>query len=194
MITLNISEWWLALTIAQKIFWCIAIPFSLLFILQTIMTFVGLGAEDVDATGDSDTAIHGDAGIEFQFITLKNLIAFFTIFGWTGIACLAGGMGIPLTIVISFAAGLLMMVIMAGIIYLMGKLSDDGTLKIKNAIGKSGVVYLPIPPGRQGTGQVQIKVQGLQTLDAMTDDPRGFKTGQVVEVTQVLNGDILLVR
>jgi len=55
-------------------------------------------------------------------------------------------------------------------------------------------VYLPIPPGRQGTGQIQIKVQGLQTLDAMTDDPKGFKTGQVVEVTDVLKGDILLVR
>jgi len=118
----------MALTIAQKIFWCIAIPFSLLFILQTIMTFVGLGNGEVDATGDSDTAIHGDTGIEFQFITLKNLIAFFTIFGWTGIACLAGEMGIPATIIISFGAGVLMMFIMAGIIYLMGKLSDDGTL------------------------------------------------------------------
>ena len=80
------------------------------------------------------------------------------------------------------------------LIYGMGKLSDDGTLKIRNAIGKSGIVYLPIPPKRGGTGQVQIKVQGLQTLDAMTDDLTGFKTGQVVEVIEVLKGDILLVR
>jgi membrane protein implicated in regulation of membrane protease activity len=188
------SDWWLTLTIAQKIFWCIAIPFSLLFLFQTIMTFVGLGGDDVDATGDSDSSVHTDTGIDFQFITLKNLIAFFTLFGWTGVAALGSGMKIFPSVAIAFIAGLLMMLIMATLIYFMGKLTDDGTLKVRNAIGKSGTVYLPIPPKRGGTGQVQIKVQGLQTLDAMTDDLTGFKTGQVVEVIEVLKGDILLVR
>lgn len=188
------SDWWLTLTIAQKIFWCIAIPFSLLFLVQTILTFTGLGADDVDASGDSDALVHGDTGIDFQFLTLKNLIAFFTIFGWTGVVCLGSGMKLFPTVAIAFFAGLVMMVIMASLIFGMGKLSDDGTLKIKNAIGKSGTVYLPIPPKRGGTGQVQVKVQGLQTLDAMTDDLTGFNTGQVVEVIEVLKGDILLVR
>lgn len=191
---LNISDWWLTLDIAQKIFWCLAIPFSLLFVFQTILTFIGAGAEDTDASGDSDSAIHSDTGIEFQFITLKNLVAFFAIFGWTGIACTGSGMNTFLSVIVAFIGGLIMMVIMASIIYLMGKLSDDGTLKIKNALGKSGTVYLPIPPKRSGTGQIQIKVQGLQTLEAMTDDTTGFKTGQVVEVVGVLKGDILLVR
>lgn len=188
------ADWWLTLTLAQKIFWCIAIPFSLLFIVQTILTFTGLSAEDADATGDSDASIHGDTGIDFQFLTLKNLISFFTIFGWTGIVCLGSGMTLFPSVVVAFVAGLVMMLIMASLIYGMGKLSDDGTLKIRNAIGKSGTVYLPIPPKRGGTGQIQIKVQGLQTLEAMTDDPDGFKTGQVVEVIEVLKGDILLVR
>ncbi len=191
---LNISDWWLTLDVAQKIFWCLAIPFSLLFIFQTILTFIGAGAEDTDASGDSDSAIHSDTGIEFQFITLKNLVAFFAIFGWTGIACTGSGMNIFLSVIVAFAGGLLMMAIMASIIYFMGKLSDDGTLRIKNALGKSGTVYLPIPPKRSGTGQIQIKVQGLQTLEAMTDDTSGFKTGQVVEVVEILKGDILLVR
>jgi len=191
---LNISDWWLTLDIAQKIFWCLAIPFSLLFVFQTILTFIGAGAEDTDASGDSDSAIHSDTGIEFQFITLKNLVAFFAIFGWTGIACTSSGMNTFLSVIFAFIGGLIMMVIMASIIYFMGKLSDDGTLKIKNALGKSGTVYLPIPPKRSGTGQIQIKVQGLQTLEAMTDDTTGFKTGQVVEVIGVLKGDILLVR
>ena len=148
----------------------------------------------MDALGDSDSSVHADTGIDFQFITLKNLIAFFTIFGWTGVVCLGSGMKIFPSVLIAFIAGLAMMVIMASLIYGMGKLSDDGTLKIRNAIGKSGTVYLPIPPKRGGTGQIQIKVQGLQTLDAMTDDFTGFKTGQVVEVIEVLKCDILLVR
>lgn len=144
------SDWWLTLTIAQKIFWCIAIPFSLLFVFQTIMTFVGLGGDDMDALGDSDSSVHADTGIDFQFITLKNLIAFFTIFGWTGVVCLGSGMKIFPSVLIAFIAGLAMMVIMASLIYGMGKLSDDGTLKIRNAIGKSGTVYLPIPPQERG--------------------------------------------
>jgi membrane protein implicated in regulation of membrane protease activity len=191
---MNISDWWLTLTIAQKIYWCIAVPFTLLFVLQTIMTFFGGGAEDIDTSGDSDLLVNSDSGIDFQFITLKNLIAFFTIFGWTGVACLSAGYSITACVVISFIAGLIMMAIMASIIYFMAKLSDNGTLKIKNALGKSGIVYLPIPPKRSGTGQVQIKVQGLQTLDAMTDSNAEIKTGSIVEVVDVMNGDILLVK
>ena len=191
---MNISDWWLTLTIAQKIYWCIAVPFTLMFVLQTVMTFFSGGAEDIDTSGHSDLLIDSDTGIDFQFITLKNLIAFFTIFGWTGVACLSSGYSLTTTVFISFIAGLIMMAIMASIIYFMGKLSDNGTLKITNAIGKNGIVYLPIPPKRSGTGQVQIKVQGLQTLDAMTDSNIEIKTGSIVEVVDVMNGDILLVK
>ncbi len=188
------SEWWMLLSVEQKIFWCIAVPFSLLFLAQTIMTFAGLGGDEADATGDSDAMVHADTGIEFQFLTLKNLIAFFTIFGWTGLVCLGSGMKILPAVLLALVAGVVMMLIMASLIFGMGKLTDDGTLKIGNAIGRTGSVYLPIPPKRTGTGQIQIKVQGLQTLDAMTDDPAGFKTGQAVEVVDVVRGDILLVK
>jgi membrane protein implicated in regulation of membrane protease activity len=191
---LTISTWWAAMSLPLKIYWVVAIPFTLLFLVQMIMTFTGGDFSESDATGDSDAAIDADAGIDFQFLTLKNLIAFFTIFGWTGIACLHAGMGSGLTVLISLIAGLLMMTIMASLIWFMGKLTDSGTMKLKNAIGKTGTVYLPIPEKRSGTGQVQVKVQGLQTLDAMTDSPETLKTGQVIEVVGVISGDILLVK
>ena len=191
---MNISDWWEALTIAQKVYWCIAVPFSLIFVLQTIMTFFGGDVHDLDASGDSDLSVDHDAGIDFQFITLKNLIAFFTIFGWTGVAALRTGYSMPTTLMISFISGLIMMLVMAAIVYFMSKLSDDGTLNLKNAIGKTGTVYITIPANRGGTGQIQIKVQGLQTLDAMTDNDVDIKTGAIVEVRDVIRGDILLVK
>ncbi|MDX9694672.1 MAG: serine protease [Bacteroidales bacterium] len=190
---LTISESWQSLLLIQKIYWCIAIPFSVIFIIQIFLTFFG-GVDGAEAHGDSDVSVDGDTGIDFQFITLKNLVAFFTIFGWTGIACIDGGLGVGTAIIISVLAGLLMMVIMASIIYFMGKLTDSGTLNLKNAIGKVGTVYLTIPPKRSGLGQVQIKVQGLQTLDAMTDNDEEIKTGMVIKVTDVLNNEILLVK
>jgi hypothetical protein len=191
---LTISIWWAAMSLPLKIYWVVAIPFTLLFLFQLILTFTGGDFSESDASGDSDAAIDADTGIDFQFLTLKNLIAFFTIFGWTGVASLSSGMGVALTVIISLIAGLIMMAIMASLFWFMGRLTDDGTMRLKNAIGKTGTVYLPIPGNRSGTGQIQIKVQGLQTLDAMTDNSTGFKTGQVVQVIEVLNGDILLVK
>ena len=191
---LSISETWQSLEIIEKIYWCFAIPFSLLFLIQIIITFFAGDMDSVEAEGDADAAVEDDTGIDFQFLTLKNLIAFFTIFGWTGIACLAGDMKIVSTVFISILAGLIMMTIMASIAFFMGKLTDSGTLNLNNAKGKVASVYLRIPPKREGTGKVQVKVQGLRTLDAVTDNEEEIKTGALVDIVDVINNDILLVK
>lgn len=191
---LTITESWQSLVLIEKIYWCIAIPFSVLFFLQIILTFFGGDVDDMAADGDSDISVDGDTGIDFQFLSLKNLVAFFTIFGWAGIACLEGGLSVGKSVLYSSISGLLMMSIMASIVYFMGKLTDSGTLNMNNAIGKVGSVYLPIPAKRNGLGKVQIKVQGLQTLDAMTDYDEEIKTGSVIEVIEILNNEILVVK
>lgn len=191
---LSISESWQSLMLTEKIYWCIAIPFSVLFILQIILTFLGGDIDEIEADGDSDISVDHDTGIDFQFLTLKNLVAFFTIFGWAGIACIDGGLGIGKTVIISSISGFIMMSIMASIIYFMGKLTDSGTLNMNNAIGKVGSVYLPIPAKRNGLGKIQVKVQGLRTLDAMTDYEEEIKTGAVVDVVEILNNEILVVK
>jgi len=190
---LTISESWQSLLLIEKIYWCIAIPFSIIFIIQIFLTFFG-GVDGAEAHGDSDVSVDGDTGIDFQFITLKNLVAFFTIFGWTGIACIGGGLGAGTAVIISTIAGIFMMALMASIVYFMGKLTDSGTLNLKNAIGKVGTVYLTIPANRSGLGKIQIKVQGLQTLDAMTDNEEEIKTGSIIQVSEILNNEILLVK
>ncbi len=45
---------------------------------------------------------YGDIG--FQFFTIKNLVVFFTLFGWTGLACLDSGLSLPVTLVASLMA------------------------------------------------------------------------------------------
>ena len=191
---LSISESWQSLMLTEKIYWCIAIPFSVLFILQIILTFFGGDIDEIEADGDSDISVDHDTGIDFQFLTLKNLVAFFTIFGWAGIACIDGGLGIGKTVIISSISGFIMMTIMASIIYFMGKLTDSGTLNIQNAIGKVGSVYLTVPAKREGLGKVQVKVQGLRTLDALTDYEEEIKTGAVIEVVEILNNEILVIK
>jgi len=191
---LSISESWQAMALIEKVYWCFAVPFSLIFVIQIILTFFGGDIDGVEADGDADAAVDGDTGIDFQFLSLKNLVAFFTIFGWTGIACLKGGTNTGITILISTFAGLIMMTIMASIAYFMGKLTHNGTMNINNAIGKTATVYLRIPRKRSGMGKVQVMIQGLKTMDAVTDSETEIPTGAVVEVTDVINGEILLVK
>jgi len=191
---LTISTWWPTLSPLEQVYWFIAIPFSLVFLAQLVMTFFVGDIDHVEAGGDVDANIDSDSGIGFQFITLKNLVAFFAIFAWAGIACVEAGVGTTVTILISIVSGFLMMTIMASIIYFMGKLADDGTLRLINAKGKIGTVYLTIPAKRKGFGKVQISVQGIQTLDAMTDEEEEILTGAVVEVVDIFNNEILIVK
>ena len=87
------------------------------------------------------------------------------------------------------------MVVMAAIHYFMSKLADSGTLEMKNAIGKTGEVYLTIPARKTGSGKLQVKVQSsVRTLDAMTDELEDIKTGSIVEVVDLIGENILMVR
>lgn len=184
------GTWWEGLSVILKIFWGIAVPFTLFFVLQLILSF--FGAESPDDLPDAE--IDADHGIPFQFLTLKNLIGFFTIFSWTGIACQEAGLSNALTLLIASIAGLLMVGLMAGLFYLMTKTGADGTMKINDAIGQSGEVYLTILARRGGIGKIQVKVGGsIRTLDAMTDDEEPLPTGQLARVTQIVNDNILLV-
>ncbi|HEY6502496.1 MAG TPA: hypothetical protein VIZ28_00855 [Chitinophagaceae bacterium] len=192
MILLDISSWWQSMIFFEKIFWVIALLFSLLFLIQAILSFTS-GNGDVSA-GDADDYIGDDDGIGYQFFTIKNLIAFFTVFGWTGIACIKGGMDKIPTIAIALVAGSLMVLIMAFLFRSMSKLKHSGTLQVKNAIGVIGETYLFIPAGRGGFGKVHVKVQGsLHELQAITDDEQQIATGKLVKVIDVINDSILLV-
>lgn len=190
---MDISAWWSTIPTLEKAYWLIAIPASIAFLIILAMTIFG-GEVDSDIDGDADASIEGDEGIGFQFITVKNLIAFFTIMSWTGIACSSGGLTPMYTIIISVLAGLAMMTIMATIYYLMGKLTESGTMKPTSAIGSIGETYLRIPPNKEGFGKVQIQIQGaLRTLDAMTNDSEEIKTGSIIKVVDVIDEHILLV-
>jgi hypothetical protein len=178
-------EWLSSPGAYEQIYFWIAVPATCILVILLIINFIG---GDVDADADLD----GDMG--FQFLTLKNLVGFFAIFGWTGMVCAENGLSNGVTIVIALLAGLAMMFLLAGIYYLMAKATESGTLVMSNAIGNMGETYLPIPPRRTGYGKVQIRVQGgLRELEAVTDGDDEIKTGALVTVKDIINGETLLV-
>lgn len=183
-------EWFSNLELFPKIYWSIALLGSFIFIITMIITFMGGDADELD----TDAEIESDTGIGFQFITFKNLIGFFTLFGWSGIACIDAGLSKPLTITVSIVCGLLMMTVMAAMFFYMRKLNHSGTLNYKNAIGAVGEVYLTIGANRSSIGKTHVRIQGtLRELEAFTDAPTDLKSGTVISVKSVTESGILIV-
>lgn len=193
---LSFGSWWEGMSTITKIFWLVAVSSSLIFLIQTVMTFVGADSDtgNLDAVGDADVSIGTDHGIGFQLISFKNLIAFFTVFGWSGLACIDSGLSIGFTITIAVVCGLLMMVIMTAIYYFMGKLTESGNVTLDKIVGKTGSVYLVIPAKRKASGKIQIQHQGYRTMDAITDEEVDIPTGSIIQVSGIINENLLLVK
>ena len=186
------NEWWGAMGQLEHVYWIIALISSILFLVVLIGTVIGGGAEtDMDAV---DVDVDTDTGIGFQFLTFKNLVGFFTVFAWSGLASIKSGNTNTMTIVISLICGLAMMFLLAWMFRFMSKQAESGTLKINNALGQVGEVYLTIGKNRSSMGKIQVKVQGtLRELEAITDEDEDLVQGNVIKVTQVVSGELLLV-
>lgn len=186
------GEWYAGLELFPKIYWSIALIGSVVLIVFLLLTLIGGDADDMG--GDVDAEIEGDAGVGFQFLSIKNLSGFFAIFGWTGVACIEAGLSNLLTILISVVCGLIMMVAMAALFYYLSRLQSSGSLELKNALNQVGEVYLTIGASRSTIGKVSINVQGsLRELDALTDETEDLTQGNVVKVKEITDNGILIV-
>lgn len=61
---MSFVEWWNALGLVTQIFYCIAIPATLVLVIQTVLMFFGL--DDGDADADFDADIDADADLDFD--------------------------------------------------------------------------------------------------------------------------------
>ncbi len=191
-------DWWNNLSFTTQIFYCVAIPSTLVLIIQTILTFLGVGDDsDVDTDGISDIAegdvdvndgvygdadfddVHDAAGLDgLRIFTLRGIIAFFVVFGWMGVALDASGVLLYITLPIAFVCGLAMMFALALIFRSIMKLRSDGNTDNRNAVGTAGKVQLTIPPSRTGEGKVNIMLQGAYVeRNAVTDEAESIPTG-----------------
>jgi membrane protein implicated in regulation of membrane protease activity len=195
MLLLDINSWWQGMDLFEKILWVIALLFSTLFLFQTVFSLAGGSDMDApDAIGDADDFVSDDQGVGSQYFTIKNLIAFFTMFGWVGIAAYNSGQSKGVAMLLAVGAGSVMVFLMVLLLRNVNKLRYSGTMQIKNALNQVGNVYLTIPAQRKGAGKVHVSVQGsLHELDAITDDTTDISTGSVVKVTGIVGESVLLV-
>ncbi len=141
--------------------------------------------------GEGGHTLEPDPGL--RIFTIRGLVAFFSVFGWAGLALSRSGMSGGLSTLIAFLLGLGAMVVLALMLRGALRLQSDGTMDLKNALGLCGTVYLTVPPRRQGTGKITLVLQGqLGEFEALTDEEEPLKTGQSVQVVG-LSGPIMVV-
>lgn len=187
------QAWWASLDIYMQILWIITLTASLIFVIQTILTFIGMDSDGGLDVPDGGMSADTDAGtFPFQLFTFRNFINFFLGFGWTAIT-LAGNAHPVLVVIVSILVGVSLVAAVMYIFYLMSRMEQSGNIETSSAVGCRGSVYLTIPGERQGEGKVQINIQGaVREFDAMTNGDT-LPNGCPIEVTQVLNENMLLV-
>lgn len=174
-----------------RMFWYVAIPTSIVFLIQTIMTFMGADAHD-GASADFDSNLTGTEA-PFQLFSLRNLINFLLGFSWAGIALYQSIASAPLLILVALAVGTLFVFMFFVIIRQIQKLAEDNSFKITNTLHKTAEVYLPIPEMKTGKGKILVSVNGsVHELEAMTEKGR-IAAGAVVKIINIEHGNVLLV-
>lgn len=171
-----------------KAFWYIALPVSLFFSLQTIMTFVGLSDGETDV--DSDT---GDVEMPFEIFTLRNLINFLLGFSWTGISFYNTIENKTILIVVALIVGLLFVAIFFMLIKQILKLSENNSFKIESTLNQTAQVYLTIPAEKSGRGKILISIKGAyHELDAMTLTSEKILSNTSVKVVAIENNVLIV--
>ncbi|MBQ7164453.1 MAG: hypothetical protein IJR61_03900 [Clostridia bacterium] len=181
---------WNDWTTLQQVYFCIAVLFSVVLLVQLVLTLIGAGhdGEGVDLTGDGNPDVTVDTDSGLAPFTLKGLVSFFAVGGWVGFALGDGTLHTVWVILISLAAGLAALVAVGFILKGMAKLQSNGAMDINNAVGKTAEVYLTIPPKCSGAGKITVEIQGsLTEMNAMTEGDEPLKTGCKVKVVKTDN-------
>jgi len=174
-----------------KALWFVAIPTSLIFIVQTIMTFMGGDTSDgLSADFDGDISV---TDAPFQLFSLRNLINFLLGFSWTGISFYTTITNKFLLLLVALAVGVFFVFLFFIIIKQIMKLAENNSFRYESTLNKTAEVYLTIPEKKTGKGKIMISINGsFHELDAMTENER-IETGAVVKIVKIENLDILIV-
>jgi len=151
-----------------------------LFLIVMALMFIGIEFDlEMLADGSGHVSLHGISG-------------FFTLFGIVGLYLDSQGYGVLVSSAGGIGAGGMMFLAVSRIIMAMRNLESSGNITVDQTVGAKGSVYAEILPGESGAVTIFIDDRERR-YDAVTDDPAGLKTGDLIEVKEVVSGSLLRV-
>lgn len=204
-------DWWNSLSTVSQIFACVAIPATLVLLVQTVLMFIGIGSEaadgaDMDIDGadglvdiDGDGVPHTDvdaSGLDgLRVFTVRGIIAFLVVFGWVGMVLDSSGAALWISLIVASVCGFVMMFLLALLMRWVMSFRSEGNIDNRNAMGVAGRVYLTVPAQRSGEGKVNVMIQGSYVeRDAVTDEAESIPTGSEVVVVGISGQTTLVVK
>lgn len=189
-------EWYNALTTTMQVYWAIALITSLFFLVQMVLTFIGIGDVDTDFDADFEF-VDGDTldfGGSMQLFTVRNLINFLLGLGWGGVCWYSICPNPLLQAVLALLTGFVFVYAFLIVYRQMLKLERNGAYHIDDCVGKVVDVYLTIPAERAGSGKVQVSFNGsVQELSAITNNATPLRSGTKVRVVELVDKSTVLV-
>ncbi|MCH5165954.1 MAG: hypothetical protein J1G01_06090 [Clostridiales bacterium] len=213
--------WWNSMSAFQQTLFIVACAATFILIVQIILMLIGTDEADAtggglsdgadgglspDIGGDGDLDVHGefnvdggDGGSDFfavfalRLLSFRCIIAFFAIGAWIGYT-VCYSLQWYYALIIAIACGFAAACGMAAAITGLEKLQSSGNINPANAVGKTGTVYLTVPPSRSGRGKVNILIQErFAEYEAVTDSDKPLPTMSDIKVLGHIGSNILLV-
>ncbi|MDR0292986.1 MAG: NfeD family protein [Oscillospiraceae bacterium] len=203
------TAWWESIGTLEQVFFIVAAPATLIIALQTLLLIFGGGMGAPDSGLDSDVSGIGDdldipGGVDFdgsdpaiehfdadglRLFSVRGIMAFLTVFGWSGVVLLETGVTPAVSVVIAFLLGAAALFGMALLIRSLMRLQESGNADYRRALGKTARVYLTIPPAGQGQGKINLMLgEALGEFWAVTDGKEPIPTGASVRVVDLAAG------
>ena len=209
-------EWWESLDTVMRVLYCITLPSTLVMVIQTVLSLFGGfesgtgvdftdtsafsgeldldfdGGSDIGELADGDFVLDGGNPADFSIASMfsvQGIVTFLMVMGWVAIVSINAGANPLIAIIVGCALGLITMYLVARLMFASRKLTENGSVDIKNAVGESGTVYIPIPPKGKGEGKINLYLQGRYVeVSCITDEQEMISTGSTVLVTDARNG------
>lgn len=182
-------NWWDSLNLAKQIYYGIGLLSGLLALILAVLSFVGIEGHDAFDAVD-DFGHDGGGGI----FSVKPLTGFFLGFGWVGGIALDAGLTFPMATLAALAAGAALMSVIIVMVRFMMSLRTDGTMRINDAVGVVGTVYITLPPDRADGGQITLTLGGRrETLAAFQTGDQPLPSGARVRVVEIIDARSVLV-
>jgi membrane protein implicated in regulation of membrane protease activity len=187
------NAWWAGLTLLNQSFFVAALFFSVFLLWQLFGALVGVagGAPDVDTHVEPDWshATPSDAHdtlVAFKLLSVRSLLAFFTLFAWGGALYLSQQRPIAMALTYALVWGVVAMILVSALMHFLGRMTESGNLRIGTCVGAAATVYLDIPA--DGEGEIRVACNGILTHLKARPVPgaAGLKAGAAVRVRRVL--------
>ena len=177
-------------TTLMQIFWGSAIISTVIMLIQTILSLIGMS--DLDLEVGVDGGLDDCSGADL--FTIKNIVNFFVGFGWAGVSLRSYIESYLLLVLISLLVGVCFVIIFIIIFKQLMKLESNSAVGADACVGRTADVYLRIPANRSGKGKIQLSLNGAaREFDAVTDESEPIPSGAVVTVKEIVGKSVLLV-